>query len=284
MIRATAPAKLNLSLRIRPPDATGYHPLVGLAQSIGWADFLEFEESDEDDLTIAGADLPTDGSNLVWKAIAALRTEAAGDDRPVRLHLTKRVPAAAGLGGGSSDAAAALRLYADHIGYSGDLDGVGASIGADVPFCLHGGLRWIEGYGERLSGPIEIADDYWVVVAVPPIELSTPAVYTAWDRIGGPEGFAVSGSDLPPSLRRHEALINDLYPAAVACDPSVDDWRAELAGTWDRPVLLSGSGPSLFGFFADEDEARAALAVVPETARSAFAAAPIGYGARIDAR
>ena len=140
----------------------------------------------------------------------------------------------------------------------------------------------MEGYGERLSGPLGHADDYWVVVAVPPFELDTPRVYQAWDRLGEPEGSAVTDSAVPPSLRSHGPMLNDLYPAAVHCEPALDDWRAEMETRWSRPVLLSGSGPSLFAFFADEVEAADGLAAVPGEARASFSTSPIEYGARVD--
>ena len=281
-MRAIAPAKINLSLRVRSKDASGMHPLVSLAQSIGWHDILTLRESDEDELSVAGAAVPTDGANLVWKAVNALRAHH-GTERPASFALTKRVPASAGLGGGSADAAAALRLYAAYCELPiDDLDGIAAQVGSDVMFCLHGGLRWMEGYGERLSGPLDDADDYWVVVAVPPFELDTPGVYQAWDHLGEPEGVAVTGSAVPPSLRAHGPLVNDLLPAAVHREPELGDWRAELGALWDRPVLMSGSGPSLFAFFADESEAGDGLAAVPGQARGSFAAPPLGYGALVD--
>ena len=278
-----APAKLNLSLRVRSPDASGMHPLVSLAQTVGWSDLLTMEESDQDELVIHGAELPEGGDNLVWKAVEALR-EASGARMPVSIELIKRIPAAAGLGGGSSDAAAALRLYDEVAEATGDLDALAATIGADVTYCLHGGLRWMTGYGERLSEPLDSADDYRVVVVVPPFELPTPQVYGAWDRLGEPDGPPVSGSDLPPSLRVHEPLVNDLYPAARSLQPDLDDWRAELSASWDRQVLMSGSGPSLFSFFADEEESAEALSLVPAAARGAFSAAPIASGATLDAQ
>ena len=281
MIVVHAPAKLNLSLRVRPPDATGWHPLRSLVQTIGWWDVLTLGESDEDHLEVVGADLPVDGDNLVWKAITTLREEAK-TDRQVTMTLTKRIPTAAGLGGGSSDAAGALVAYADLLAFSpSDLAELAAAVGADVPYLLEGGSRLIEGYGELLSPKRPLTDDYWVVVAVPPFELSTSDVYRRWDRLAGPDGPAMGRRSTPPSLRGEDELINDLYPAAVSLEPLVDDWRADLSGRWQRDVALSGSGPSLFGLFSDRQEAVEALALVPGEARSVFASAPVDHGAII---
>ena len=279
--RVLAPAKLNLSLEVRSRDASGLHPVRGLTQSIGWHDILTMEESDADRLSIHGADLPCGEGNLVWKAVEVLR-QRSGDHPRVDFSLWKRIPVAAGLGGGSSDAAAALLLYGDLIGADpAELDRPAAVVGADVTFCLYGGLRWIEGYGERVGQAIGERADFFVVVAVPPFQLETGRVYAAWDRMAGPRGPEGSGYDLPPAIRVHGRMSNDLYPAAVACEPVLDDWRAELADRWDRRVLMSGSGPALFGFFPDEGEAQEALGLVPTEARSACVAPALGYGVRI---
>lgn len=151
-----------------------------------------------------------------------------------------------------------------------------------MKFCLYGGLRWIRGYGERVGPLIEEGGGFGVAVAVPPFSLETGRIYEAWDRLGGPEGPRVTGYDLPPGIRVYGPLSNDLYPAAVSFEPLLDDWRAELEDRWDRRVLMSGSGPALFGFFPDQEEASEALALVPAEARSAFAAPALPHGARIE--
>ncbi len=273
-----APAKINLSLQVRAADASGMHPLRSVVQTIGWWDVLVLEESDDDDLEIVGGELRVDGDNLVWKAISTIRSHAESA-RAVAITLTKRIPVAAGLGGGSSDAAAALIAYADLVGFDRSaLIDLAPEVGSDVPYLMEGGSRVIEGYGELLSPKDSPSDDFWVVVAVPPFELSTPNVYRRWDLLGGPQGHAMTRRSIPPSLRGHE-LVNDLYPAAVSLEPLLADWRLDLSDRWGRDVALSGSGPALFGIFEDEREAIEALAVVPTEARSAFAADPVDHGA-----
>lgn len=290
-LRALAPAKLNLSLRVGERDDSGLHPVSGFFLSVDRCDFLTMRLGDRDRLRIIGApDLPTGEDNLVWAAVRAWR-EAAGADAPVQAEaeLTKRIPAAAGLGGGSSDAAAALlayrRLALPGAAAEPDLDEVAARVGADVPFCLHGGLRYVSGYGERLGKPLPPPGDFTVTAAVPPAELAAARVYEAWDRLEEAGGNRLraeaGGKDLPPSLREYGPLVNDLYPAAVRCAPELDDWRAELRARWERPVLMSGSGPALFGLFADREEAAEGLEMVPAEARGAFTAAPLARGARL---
>lgn len=289
--RARAPAKLNLSLRVGERDGTGLHPVSGFFLTVDHCDLLHMRRGDRDRLRVIGDPrLPDGGGNLVWKAIYALR-EAAGADAPVEAELLKRIPAAAGLGGGSSDAAAALlayrRLTLPAAGRDEcDLDEIAGRLGADVPFCLHGGLRFAAGYGERLGPPLPLPGDFTAAVAVPPAELPTARVYEAWDALAGGGGARPSGEarekDLPPSLREYGPLGNDLYPAAARLAPEIDDWRAELRARWDRPVLMSGSGPALYGLFADREEAAGGLALVPAEARAAFTAAPSARGAAVE--
>ena len=279
--RALAPAKLNLSLYVRRMDSSGLHPVRGLTLSIDRNDILDMAPAESDHLEIHGADLPTGDQNLVWKAVSALRS-GRSDRPPVRFELWKRIPVAAGLAGGSSDAAAALLLYGSLAGRDrAHLAQPAAAIGADVSFCLRGGLRWIGGYGEQLGDRLDLDDDFVLVVAVPPFMLETARVYSAWDRLGEPEGRTVSGTVIPPGIRRHGPLVNDLYPAAVSIEPDLDDWRVELESRWDRPVLMSGSGPSLYAFFSDQAEAGEGLDLVPEEARDAFVALPQDRGAHL---
>ena len=264
-----APAKVNLSLEVRSPEADGMHPLRSLVQAIEWCDLLEMEEGDEDHLQIDGADLPDDGDNLVWKAISALR-QKIGQDRPrLDVKLTKVLPVAAGLGGGSSDAAAAMLALAALRKLPVDMVAeVAPTVGADVPFFLVGGTAWIEGYGERITEARIDTDSWALAIAVPDFDLRTADVYQAWDRLEEPIGPALDGRALPPSLRERGPFRNDLTPAAMALRPELGDWIVDVAQTWERPVGMSGSGPSLFAFFADTDEAESAVKSLSKLVRA----------------
>jgi 4-diphosphocytidyl-2-C-methyl-D-erythritol kinase len=220
-----APAKLTLSLRVTGVRADGYHELDAEMVTIDLADELDF--ADGDGLTIVGgAGLPvTDGDdNLVRRALRAV-------GRTAHVTLTKRIPAGGGLGGGSADAAAVLR-------WAGCDDvTVAASLGADVPFCLRGGRARVTGVGEVIEALPPV--DRTFTLLTPPFGVSTPAVYRAWDDLGGPR------ADGP----------NDLEPAALAVEPRLAEWRDQLAGaTGERPVL-AGSGSTWFveGAFTGED-------------------------------
>jgi len=278
VIQAIACAKINLSLHVASRDATGLHRIDGIFQSISWVDRLTAESAEEDSLrSVSGGDVIAGWDNLAWRAIAEVR-QAAGSDRGVGLVLDKAIPAAAGLGGGSADAAAALAIAGHLFGAEREtLLGLTAGLGSDVPFCFAGGTAEVSGTGEELR-PRPPATGFAVALVVPPIELATGAVYTKWDELGEPRGESPPEVALPPALRGEGPLANDLLPAALAVNPALGEWRAELASRWSRPVLLTGSGPTLFGFFIDEAEAAAAIEDTPAGARGKAAAMPVSFG------
>jgi 4-diphosphocytidyl-2-C-methyl-D-erythritol kinase len=222
-----APAKLTISLRVVGVRADGYHLLDAEMVTLALADVLTFDEraapaggGRPSRLTVAGphaAGVPTDGSNLIQRALAATGCEAD-------VHVDKQIPAGGGLGGGSADAAAVLRW----AGVT-DLE-VAAKLGADVPFCLVGGRARVTGVGEVIEplGPI----DRTFTLVTPPLTVATPAVYRAWDELGGPR------SDGP----------NDLEAPALVVEPRLEDWKqriAEALGDGATPIL-AGSGATWF--------------------------------------
>ena len=221
-----APAKLTVSLRITGVRPDGYHLIDAEMVSLDFGDVLEFDEGDG--LEVVGpyaAGVPVGEDNLVRRALAAVGRRAA-------VRLVKRVPAGAGLGGGSSDAAAVLR-------WAGCSDPqLAASLGADVPFCLVGGRARVSGVGEVVE-PLHAVGRTFTLL-IPPVRVSTPAVYRNWDALGGP--VASSGS------------VNDLEVAAVATVPALVDWRDRLAAATGVRPQLAGSGGTWFveGDFAGE--------------------------------
>lgn len=281
-MRALAHAKVNLGLRVGRVRNDGFHPLQSIFQSISWSDRLELETSDDDGITgWGGEDVPDGDDNLAWRAVTAVR-RAVGSDVAVRLRLEKRIPVAAGLGGGSADAAAALHLAGRVLGADpSHLAALAPELGSDVPFCMRGGTAMVTGRGEIVA-PLPALVGFGVALVVPPIELATSQVYHTWDAIGEPTGPEVRGPSLPPVLRDHAPLVNDLYRAAAAVAPELDDWRSELEAAWGRPVMMTGSGPTLFAFFVDGEEASAALGAAPPGARATHAAEPLRTGWEIE--
>jgi len=278
VIHAIACAKVNLSLHVAAREANGLHRIDGIFQSISWVDHLEAAVAPEDSLRSAGGGEVIAGwDNLAWRALTAVRG-LAGVERGIELVLGKAIPAAAGLGGGSADAAAALAIGGHLFGVDRDpLFDLSAELGSDVPFCFTGGTAGVSGTGEELQ-PLADAAGFAVAVVVPPIELATGAVYARWDQLGEPRGEAPPDAALPPALRGDRTLANDLLPAALSVNPVLGDWRSELAVRWGRPVLLTGSGPTLFAFFIDEAEAAAAIEDTPPGARGKAAATPLPFG------
>jgi 4-diphosphocytidyl-2-C-methyl-D-erythritol kinase len=237
-----APAKLTLSLRVLGTRPDGFHELEALTVSlVSPCDELELatvEGTSRVALSVEGAsdDVPDDERNLVVRAV-----RDAAPDTAVRVRLHKQIPAGAGLGGGSSDAAAALRWLRDECGVPpARVADVAASLGSDVPFCVNGGPAWMRGRGELVE-PVSLHGALHVLVAVPPWRLSTPAVYRAWDELGAP--VSRRPAPAPPAISRLIAeLGNDLEPAAERVEPRLAGFRRRLEAISGTPVLLAGSG------------------------------------------
>ena len=250
-----APAKLNLSLLVHPPRSDGYHPLESLVQTIEWCDALTVapgEGHDELDSDIE--------DNLVEKALRELRRDVRVP--PLRMTLDKQIPIAAGLGGGSSDAAAALLAGAGAAGLSrSELAPVAHRVGADVALFLTGGTLMMTGVGYDIE-PLRPAGGFAVAVVTPSFGLSTVEVYRKWDELEGPEGDAVPDDLLPPALRGRMPMRNDLLPAALAVEPLLGDFMADLLSTWGSAISLTGSGSACFAYFPTVDEATDAVAAV----------------------
>ena len=211
-----APAKLTVSLGLRGIRPDGYHLIEAVMTTLDLADRLELGPGDGLEVTGAGPDVPTGPENLVARALALT-------GRTARVRLTKEIPSQAGLGGGSADAAAVLR-------WAGMTDpALAARLGADVPFCVVGGRARVGGIGEQLEPLAFAAEDYTLVT--PPVACPTPAVYRAWDDLGGP-------IDHPSG--------NDLEPAALLVAPELARWRDDLADATGVRPTLAGSGSTWF--------------------------------------
>jgi 4-diphosphocytidyl-2-C-methyl-D-erythritol kinase len=251
-----APAKLNLSLIVSPPRDDGYHPIESLVQTVEWCDLLEVERGQEGRDTFE-SDFDDD---LVERAMGELRVTF--DVPPLAMSLAKVIPVAAGMGGGSSDAAAALMAGSDF----GRLDRtllppIAARVGADVPLFLTGGTLMVAGIGDDVNVMQPLVDTA-VAIVVPEFGIATKDVYERWDAMEGPEGSAVPDDRLPPTLRGGRPMRNDLLPAALVVEPRLGDFMADVTSVWGTTVCLTGSGSACFGYFAAIDEAVDAAAAV----------------------
>ena len=217
-----APAKLTVSLRITGVRDDGYHLLDAEMVTIDLADTLTFSEGDG--LEIVGADVASDDSNLVRRALVLV-------GRTARVRVEKHIPPGAGLGGGSADAAAVLR-------WAGVDDPASAAmLGADVPFCVRGGRARVTGVGEHIE-PLPFEPRTFTLV-IPPFGCATVDVYRAWDELGGPTG--------PGN--------NDLETAALVVEPRLAVWRDGLVEATGQQPHLAGSGSTWFveGDFPGDD-------------------------------
>ncbi len=269
-------AKINLFLDITGRRADGYHTITGVMQAIDLADTVTVTAACPPvqgsapatiRLTCSDPILPTDGGNLAYRAAAAYFAAVGYTCADLRIDIEKHIPAAAGLAGGSTDAAATLRALNEMCGYPLDTDAlcaVGLSLGADVPFCIRGQAHMTEGVGEVLTA-VPSLSDCEILLACGGEGVSTPAAYRALDGMYG--GFA-PGAYAPQSIRRDAQL-------AALCDGDLDGVCRNAFNIFEsavlpqRPVaaaikatmqkcgatlaMMSGSGPSVFGIFSTGD-------------------------------
>jgi 4-diphosphocytidyl-2-C-methyl-D-erythritol kinase len=267
-----ARAKVNLTLKVLGRRADGYHELESLIAFAGVGDLLSLEPGPSCALTISGPQgegLVADEGNLVLRAAHALAGEVPGLHAG-RFHLVKRLPVASGIGGGSADAAAALRLLARLNGLAAnapELQRAAVKVGADVPVCLESRARVMAGIGERLGPPLHLPQLFAVLVN-PGVAVETAAVFR---KLGLSHGQALSAPDR--ALPRHgtaAALIealrerqNDLEGPAIGIAPGISEVLARLrALPGCRLARMSGSGATCFGLFDDCRQSAAAARIL----------------------
>ena len=264
---ALAPAKVNLFLHVGPVDGAGYHPLASLVAFADVGDRVSVARSDRLSLTVEGpfaAELAEHDDNLILRALRALGEVAGIGEPPLAVTLDKRLPIAAGLGGGSSDAGAALKLARDLLGLTltdDALADIAARIGADGPMCLHARTTWAGGRGERLT-PEPRLPPLPALLINPGVASPTGEVYRAYD--AAPPAAADRPS--PPLDWEVDTVIdwlaaqrNDLQDVAVARAPAIGEALAAAADLPDvRLVRMSGSGATVFALFETHAAARSA--------------------------
>ena len=287
LLAEPAPAKINLFLRVVGRRADGYHELDSVFVPVSLCDRvrveIRVEPSSAADTAIALAcdrpvaydGLPTGEKNLAWRAVAAFLSEFGAEiHRPlqVTIDLRKEIPIGAGLGGGSSDAGAVLRMMAAlcRVDDESRLARVALALGADVPFFLNPRIAHVGGVGERIA-PLEIAASHerapssqiplCMVIAVPPVEVSTAEVFRAlspaqWSGAAPAEHLrAIAAGRITPAM-----LQNDLAAVAMARYPEIAELRAALLAAGAEGASMSGSGGAVFGIFARPEKAAQAAA------------------------
>ena len=305
-----APAKLNLTLAVVGRRSDGYHALHTVMAPLALADRLSLAPDPSpgarDRLRVDGFDAGPEADNLVLRALEAtrraVRAHLPAPPTALAVRLEKRIPVAAGLAGGSSDAAAAIdgaleAWSATDVLAPAERVAVAASIGSDVPFFLAGGPALVEGRGERvlpLRGIRLVHDEQppGVLLVTPAVAAHTAAVFAAWaDGAMGPAGVAARSSEHFASefgsgmsaRQLHEragvlASANDLLPAAAVVVDGLTPFRRALTRLLNRPIGLSGSGPTLWALYPSLDDADLAAASVRAAVGTGFISSP-GDGA-----
>ena len=253
-MKINAYAKINLSLALTGVREDGYHTLHSIMQTVSLCDTLEIERAEQNSFTCTEPALES-GSNLCIKARDAFY-RATGLQGCVRIHLDKQIPTGAGLGGGSADAAAVLRalnrLYGEPLTNQALLT-LSATLGADVPFCLHGGTCLCTGIGEVLT-PIEDAKPLYLVIAKGADGLSTPDMYRRMDAVKE----TWSSAD-------RTGYFNDFEPVAESVLPDIAYLKQRLLALGASVAMMSGSGSAVFGIFETRSQTEfAAQAIASE--------------------
>ena len=271
-MRASAPAKINLALVVGPVRHDGKHELMTVYQRIGIADRIDVEVADR--TRVDGFA----GDTLVRDALDRLAVHAAVEQR-WHAKIEKRIPVAAGLGGGSSDAATALRLANESLDEplpKAELHDVAADLGADVPFFLVDGPRLGSGDGTTLA-PLDLPQDFWILLILPTgaHKASTASIYAAFDERDGADGW----DDRRAALL--DALADVKRPRDLAALPRNDLASSPLAGELTAlgafRADVSGAGPTVYGLFHHEAQAKAAKRALRRVGRT-WLTAPAWYG------
>ncbi len=263
-VTATAPAKVNLQLAVGPARADGYHALVTVFHAVSLLDEVTVRPASRTSITVAGEDaglVPANESNLAWRAADALAAAIGLAEAGVRIDIRKRIPVAAGLAGGSADAAATLVACNDlwQVGLSqAELCEIGADLGSDVPFAVVGGIAVGRGRGDVLTPALAAGNYHWAL-AFGQAGLSTAEVYATCDRLRArataagnraPAGEPTLSTPLMAALRAGDPaqvgplLSNDLQPAALSMQPELRRALAEGRDYGALGAIVSGSGPT----------------------------------------
>lgn len=255
-----AHAKVNLSLAVNGLRSDGFHEICSWVTPIDWHDEVIIRHAERFSLEVLGRceGVPSDSRNLVWRAAGALAA-AAQREPDVSITLHKHLPHGAGLGGGSSDAAATLLALADLWGLDWPMSrlvAIAATLGSDVPFFMYNASAVIRGRGEIVE-PVGQSPEMWLVLAMPAFASATPDVYRAWDELVTPPSTAQMPwrKAFGSAATLAESLFNDLEPAAFSFDPRLADLHRRLDRLAGRSVRMTGSGSAFFSLFDTRGEA-----------------------------
>ncbi|HLA28540.1 MAG TPA: 4-(cytidine 5'-diphospho)-2-C-methyl-D-erythritol kinase [Syntrophales bacterium] len=261
MVKKLSPAKVNLHLTVLGKRGDGYHDIVTLMQKISLCDEMTFSLGTGGGrltLKCPGSDLPDDERNIVYRAAKAYLT-LASCEKGVAISIKKKIPVAAGLGGGSSNAATTLIALNEMLGNGlsrGELIKIGKELGADVPFFIFGQTAWAFGAGDILQAAENIPP-LWFLLVNPRFAVSTKAIYESLN-LGLTKdtiNYSIPRFQIKAGNSLIEGLKNDLEGVTLNLHPQLNQLKKDLLRCGARGALMSGSGPTVFGIFEREDRA-----------------------------
>ncbi len=284
VLTGNAYAKINLTLDVAGVRSDGYHELETIMHTVSLCDRIVVRRSLQKGITL-GCNLPyvpRDGRNLAVQAAEVFFAAAGIENTGIEIHMKKNIPVGAGMAGGSTDAAAVLRMLNRMYGNPlprRRLSDLALSLGADVPFCLEGGAALARGVGERLS-PAPCLPGCWLVICKPPVSVSTKRAYALIDRYAGlahPPAAPMLEALERKDLRGVCAALGNSFQAPVEAErPVVGEVRRALLESGAMGALMSGSGSAVFGIFRCERHALRAAETLKKRFRETFVARPIG--------
>lgn len=282
-LQKNAYAKINLFLDVKDKRPDGYHDIESVMQTVTLSDTVSVTRDIADgvrEITVTCTDpkVPTDSRNIVHKCAVAFFEHFEIEEYKIAIHIEKRIMAEAGLAGGSTDGAATLHLLNELFDVNTDIDTlckIGVKVGADLPFCIVGGCALVGGIGEIIT-PLEIpAPSYHAVVAYPKVGVSTAAAYGAIDslafRISHSADSVISALE---AGRIPEKMHNSFEDVVLPENEEAAMIKAKMLELGAISAMMSGSGPSIFGLFEDEDSARCALNALTVLGIRAFTCRP----------
>ena len=283
VLHTVAHAKLNLTLDVLGTRPDGYHDLRSVMQEIDLEDeiTLTLDTAQPWQMICGAGDVPCDDTNLCIKAAQLFFRETGLEPNGLTVSVEKRIPVQAGMGGGSADGAAVLRLLWKHYRHPFSIDrlyALGEMVGSDVPFCLHGAAALAEEKGQVLSD-VPSLRGCCIVVCKPDFPISTPALFRAIDRepLGvHPDSDAMIAALRDGDWKRAAALLGNVFEPIVAREhPEVDEIRRAMLHSGAENAAMTGSGPTVFGLFADETQAKACLRSLSRQHRQVYLCHPV---------
>lgn len=282
-ITVNAPAKINLFLDIIGRLDNGYHSLFMVMQSVDLADTVVIETSEEKGICLTCSDdrLPTDSKNIAYKA-AVKFCEYAGFEPSFRIHIEKKIPFAAGLAGGSADAAAVI-VGLNSVLNTGftqrQLCEIGLSVGSDVPFCIAGGTQLSQSTGGVLS-PLKELDDCFIVLAKPEAGVSTAEAYAAADnaQLYRPDSMRMLDACEKGDFEGICRYAGNVFEQVIEVPERVE-FKRIMRECGASLCQMSGSGPTVFGFFKNIEDAEKCVDKLKEICNNVYLAKPVSHGA-----